>query len=429
MDAPTQSRAGRHGELAETAASTSVLIGPIEPVDGGVTCESCGTRTPPGAHTCPRCGRSLSRPPSVDLRLAGAHPQQRLTVLFRWILALPHLLYLTVLVPIALVAAVAGWFAALVLGRLPDGIRLFLGRVLNHYVRTSGYALFLLTDRYPPFALDRADHDVGVLLHAPTRLNRAAVLFRLVLAIPAWIVVQILADGVLVVMFFLWLVVLVTKRLPSSAFQAMAAILRYWARFYAYVLLLTPEYPRGLFGDTLATAPAADPETPPAVVGEPRITGLLLGKAAKRVVALALVIGVVGVGVQVAAISAAQENRALAQLDDAYVGLGTATNDFVRRSQVCAVSGDTGCLQAEVASLARALDTFLVDFRAIDMPQSSLAYASDVLAHGEGMLASLDGMAGATTEREYVSYAQAFEHHAFAFDDDYVALRRALYLG
>lgn len=97
-----------------------------------MTCESCGEPIPEGATTCPRCGRGYTAPPTVDLGLEGPQPQRRLTVAFRWILAIPHSLWLFVLWIVTFFAVIAGSFAALVLGRLPDGIRHFVFRVVNH---------------------------------------------------------------------------------------------------------------------------------------------------------------------------------------------------------------------------------------------------------------------------------------------------------
>ena len=99
-----------------------------------------------------------------------------------------------------------------------------------------------------PFSLSEADYAVSVEL-TPGRLNRAAVLFRFILFVPATIVVNILFLGFQVAAVFIWLIALVAGRLPTPLFEAEAAIVRYLSRYYAYAGLLTSEYPSGLFGD------------------------------------------------------------------------------------------------------------------------------------------------------------------------------------
>src|SRR5207245_1953867 len=115
-------------------------------------------------------------------------------VAFRVFLAIPHFIFLALLSIALLFAAVAGWFAALVTGRLPGGIATFAGRVLRYQAQVYGYAVLLITDRYPPFSLNAPDYAISVA-YSPTRLNRAAVLFRLVLLVPVAFVTWLLGSG------------------------------------------------------------------------------------------------------------------------------------------------------------------------------------------------------------------------------------------
>ena len=188
------------------------------------------------------------RPDTVVLTFEGPGSQRRLTVAFRIILAIPHLILLALVSIFAFFVAIVGWFAALILGRLPGGMARFLGQYLEYATRVAAYGLYLLTDRYPPFSLTEANHAVSVEV-APGRLNRAAVFFRLILMIPAYAVTVVIQYGVELAAVFIWLIVLVAGRMPTSLFEALAAVLRYQIRFQAYGLLLTADYPSGLFGD------------------------------------------------------------------------------------------------------------------------------------------------------------------------------------
>jgi hypothetical protein len=79
--------------------------------------------------------------------------RNRLTVGFRIILAIPHLLVLAVLAIAAIVACVIGFFAVLFTGRWPEGLRTFVVGYQRWYTRVEAY-VGLLTDEYPPFSLE-----------------------------------------------------------------------------------------------------------------------------------------------------------------------------------------------------------------------------------------------------------------------------------
>jgi hypothetical protein len=184
--------------------------------------------------------------------------RSRLSVAFRLLLVLPQLVVLYVLLLVGVVAVVVGWFAALVLGRLPEPIARYLCHLTRYTTRVYAYLCFL-TDRYPPFEFTAAGYPVEVDL-APGRLNRLAVLFRLFLVIPASILSSLAFAGYLMVSFIIWLVVLVAGRVPSLLFDATTALLRYSMRTTAYTWLVTAAYPWGLFGDQPGpTGPSASP--------------------------------------------------------------------------------------------------------------------------------------------------------------------------
>jgi Domain of unknown function (DUF4389) len=211
--------------------------------------------------------------PGDEILVAFAEPaqQNRLTVLARIILAIPHLIVLWALGIAAQVVVIICWFAALFMGRLPDGLAGFLAGYLRWASRFYGY-LFLLTDEYPPFELADAEYPVRVLVR-PGRLNRLAVFFRLVLAIPAYVLAVLVLSGMeTLVMFVTWLIVLIAGHMPRPLHEAIAAGTRYHIRFYGYLFLLTGTYPWGLFGDQPAPPgyfPAPGPVPGQPVPGQP----------------------------------------------------------------------------------------------------------------------------------------------------------------
>ena len=195
---------------------------------------------PPGAFE--------ADPAPVLMAFAGPAKQNRLTVFFRLILAIPQFIVLSVVGIAAEVVLVIGWFGALFMGRLP----LFAADFLSGYLRWSArvYAyMALLTDKYPPFTFDDVDYPVRVAVR-PGKLNRLAVFFRFVLVIPAWIAASIAGIGLYTIgLLVTWFIVLISGTVPTPLYKAIAAIVRYETRLTGYLLLLTSEYPWGLFGD------------------------------------------------------------------------------------------------------------------------------------------------------------------------------------
>ncbi|MDI2031512.1 DUF4389 domain-containing protein [Saccharopolyspora sp. TS4A08] len=203
-----------------------------------------------------------------EMQITHPERQRRWTVLLRFLLLIPHFIVLWALGIAAAVVAFIGWFAALVLGRLPEWISGFLTLYITYSIRVNASA-WLLVDRYPPFVVGDPQFPVDVEIR-PGRLNRWAVLFRFILIIPVGIVTAVLTYGWGVLAFFLWLIVLITGRTPRPIFDASAAALRYMLRTNAYTYMLTGAYPKKLFGDAREEGEPAkvSPGTRPLVMSQ-----------------------------------------------------------------------------------------------------------------------------------------------------------------
>jgi len=330
-------------------------------------------------------------PPMVQLSLEGPKPQRRVTIAFRAILAIPHAVWLFILAIVATCAIVVGWFCALVLGRLPTGIAEFLTRILRYMARTLSYVQYLITDRYPPFALQGDGYPVELDVPPPGRLNRAAVLFRIVLLVPAAFVSTFLANGIGVALVFIWLIVLITGRTPRSLFEALTAVLRYQLRFMAYAGMLTSTYPSGLFGDPAVAdnrPPVGAPDQPdapdawamPPMPMEPRITRLALSKAGKRIVVVILVVGILTTAgtTAVRTIASAQSATALKDFERYDDQVGAKSLQYGRDTQSCALNGGIVCLQGADRRFAEAVAQFRAQMRSIHFPDYALSYANAV---------------------------------------------------
>lgn len=234
----------------------------------------------------------------VELDVFPPAQHRRWTVLLRLLLVIPQLIVLWALSIAAFVVVVCGWFGALVLGRLPAWCGEFLRGYFGYTVRVYGYAM-LLVDDYPPFAWTPPDYPVRLLFPAPTPLNRLAVLFRLILAIPILVLSSWFSTGWAIVSFILWLIVLITGRMPGAVFEASSAVLRIEMRVSAYLYLLTPAYLKGVFGDkpaaVMAPVPGAPLTAPPP---QSPTRPLLVSSGGRTLLIVMLILGILGSGFQ-----------------------------------------------------------------------------------------------------------------------------------
>jgi hypothetical protein len=178
----------------------------------------------------------------VRLEVDDELERSRLTVLFRLLLAIPHLIWIllwSILVPFA---AFAAWIVALVTAQVPSTLHRFLAAYVRYSTHLGAY-VYLVGRKFPGFTGRKDSYGIDVAIAAPQRQSRWKTAFRLVLAFPAFIVAGALGGVLLVVAFFTWWFALVTGRMPEGLRNLGASCLRYSAQTLAYLLLLTDRYP------------------------------------------------------------------------------------------------------------------------------------------------------------------------------------------
>jgi hypothetical protein len=176
--------------------------------------------------------------------------RNRLTVFFRLLLVIPQAIWLTLWAIVVEVLIIVAWVVALITARVPDGIHSFLARFLRFTTHVSAYVL-LLADPWPPFLGEEGTYPVDLHVDPAQRQNRWTILFRLILAIPALILVYVfrLVNSAIAVLG--WFYSLATGRMHEGMRNLSAWLLRYELQTYGYLLLLTGRYP------SLAGAPTA----------------------------------------------------------------------------------------------------------------------------------------------------------------------------
>jgi hypothetical protein len=190
----------------------------------------------------------------VHLILSGELQRSRATVFFRLLLAIPHLIWLSLWGVVSLVAVIVNWFATLFAGASPEGLHNFLAAYIRYAIHVGAYVL-LAAEPFPDF-LGKPGYPVDVEIAAPLRQNRWKVGFRIVIAIPALVIAGALTSGSArtyganfsyglagVAALLGWFAALAQGRLPRGLRDAIAYALSYSAQLDAYLFLLTDRYP------------------------------------------------------------------------------------------------------------------------------------------------------------------------------------------
>jgi hypothetical protein len=167
--------------------------------------------------------------------------RSRLTVFFRLLLVIPHLILLVLWSIVVYLAVLIAWFATLFMGRCPDALHNFIARFLRYLTHVNAY-LYLVADPYPKFS-GLPGYPIDLEIDPPERQNRLVTFFRVILAIPAWIVAGVLVQVLQIVAVLGWFVCLALGRMPQGMRDLSAYCLRYSMQTYGYTFLLTSRYP------------------------------------------------------------------------------------------------------------------------------------------------------------------------------------------
>ncbi len=196
----------------------------------------------------PAAGPSASGYP-IDPAIEVADKIARWRPIVHWLLAIPHMIILYVLFIVIYILTIISWFAGVITGSVPEGLQKPIVMTQRYSLRVSSYVLFL-REEYPPFSFDGSFADPGDypgvrfdVEPAVSGRSRLTIFFRLLLAIPQYIVLMLLTIALEVVAIIGWFAVIILGRWPGGMGKFVANVLRWNARVAAYIYLLTDEYP------------------------------------------------------------------------------------------------------------------------------------------------------------------------------------------
>ncbi|MDX6485447.1 MAG: hypothetical protein QOF43_600, partial [Gaiellaceae bacterium] len=152
---------------------------------------------------------------------------------------------------LAFVTALLGWFASLVRGRMPKGLRDAGAYSVGYSAQVLAY-LLLVTDRYPnadPTAMLASverppEHPVHLVGDAhDLRRSRVLVFFRLPLAIPHVVWLALWTVAAVIVGLLNWFATLFTGTPPRVFHRFLSAYVRYTLHVYAFLYLAANPFP------------------------------------------------------------------------------------------------------------------------------------------------------------------------------------------
>jgi Domain of unknown function (DUF4389) len=187
-------------------------------------------------------------------------PRNRLTVAFRIILAIPHLIVSQVWGYLAQILAVIQWVIVLFTGKHNEGIWNLQQSWLGYYARVSGYTS-LLYDQYPAFGTDPGSVPARSAITFEEGANRLSNALRLIWLIPALVIGFFIAIASMFVGLFSWFAILFTGKHPRGMWEFLLKSTRYTLQLQAYSLLMTDVYPK--FGEGAMSVGAAGSPPPP----------------------------------------------------------------------------------------------------------------------------------------------------------------------
>jgi hypothetical protein len=190
-----------------------------------------------------------SSPHPIGLIVNDDLHRSRLTVFFRLLLVIPHLIWIEIWSIAIAITVLIAWLVAIFTGRVPDGLHNFNASFLRYTTRVFGY-YFLLANPWPPFSSSHP-YPIDVRVDPAEKQSRLTVFFRLILAIPALILVYVFRAVNSIVAFLGWFYCLALGRMNRGMRDLSAWLLRYEVQTYAYLMVLTQRYP------SLAGSPTA----------------------------------------------------------------------------------------------------------------------------------------------------------------------------
>lgn len=184
------------------------------------------------------------QPGAYPLRFDVQYPEKlsRWLIFGKWILAIPHLLIISVLGNLQGVITIIAFFAILFTKKFPRALfDLYVN--ISRWMTNVGAYVSLQRDEYPPFGWEPGRYPVTYEVDYPQELSRWMIFVKWLLAIPHFVVLGFLYVAAFFVVIVAWFAILFTERYPRGLFDFSIGVTRRGFRVVAYAFLMRDEYP------------------------------------------------------------------------------------------------------------------------------------------------------------------------------------------
>jgi hypothetical protein len=183
-----------------------------------------------------------------------------LTVAFRLIWAIPHLIIAQVWGYLANILGVIQWFVILFTGKRNEGMWKLQQSYVYYYCRVIGY-VSLLFDQYPAFGTDPGSAPVRSDIAFEESADRLSSALRFIWVIPAAIIGFFVAIASEVVLIISWFAIVITGKQSKGMWDFVLKAARFGFQVQTYLLLMTDTYPK--FGEGAPAIGSSSPPPPP----------------------------------------------------------------------------------------------------------------------------------------------------------------------
>lgn len=180
---------------------------------------------------------------TADLMIEYTSPRSRLTVFFRYILVIPHLMIAQVWGYLVVLLTVFQWFIILFTGKRNQGIWNMQRSWLAYASRVYAY-YSLMYDKWPNIGAEPNGEPIALAFNYEASASRLTNFFRIIMIIPAAIVAAVVGIGFLVCMVLSWIAIVITGKHPRGLWDFMLKFHRFMTRYFSYTLLMTDTYPK-----------------------------------------------------------------------------------------------------------------------------------------------------------------------------------------
>ncbi len=179
---------------------------------------------------------------TVSFDVEYTEERNRLTVFFRMIMVIPHVIVAGLWSYFVGLLALVQWFIILFTGQRNEGIWGMQNQYLGYATRVNTYA-GILHDVFPPFGTDAGTVPVTYEFSYSAEANRLSNFFRMFWIIPALIMAMIFGIGAAVLGLIAWFAIIFTGKMPRGMFDFMVKAQRINTRVQSYGNLMTDGYP------------------------------------------------------------------------------------------------------------------------------------------------------------------------------------------